>query len=104
MRKLIDYLKLLACGMMLPVIAFAEEAAHGGAGPYTAPAAGLGIAIAVFAASTAQGRIASSYMEGVSRNPGAVGVMKTQLLLSLIFVETLVLFTLLIALNLAGKV
>ena len=60
--------------------------------------------LAVIAAATAQGRIASAYMEGASRNPGAEKVMKTPLILSLIFVETLVLFTVLIVLMLVGKI
>ena len=85
-------------GAFAPVMSFAEEhavaAATGPAGAWGAPAAALGIALAVFGAATAQGKIASAFMEGVSRNPGAESVMKTQLILSLVFVETLVIFTL----------
>jgi F-type H+-transporting ATPase subunit c len=75
-------------------------AAEAAGGNWARPiAAGLGIALAVIAASTAQGKIAASYMDGVSRNPGAQKAMGTQLILSLVFVETLVLFTLFIALQ-----
>ncbi len=87
--------------------AFAEEAAHTAAtsaGGWAGPVAvALGMALAVVAASTAQGRIASSYMQGVSRNPGAQKGMGTQLILSLVFVETLVLFTFAIVYLLMGK-
>ena len=86
-----------------PVANEAAAATGNGSGQWIAPAAAMGIALAVIAAATAQGRIASSYMEGASRNPGAEKVMKTQLILSLVFVETLVIFTLLISIMLMGK-
>lgn len=69
----------------------------------TALAVGFGMALAVIAASTAQGKIAASYMDGVSRNPSAQKSMGTQLILSLVFVETLVLFTFAIVYLLMGK-
>ena len=97
---------LWMAGALLPLSAFAEEhgaAAAAGIGPYGAPAAILGLAVAVLAAATAQGKIASSYMEGASRNPGAEKVMKTQLILSLVFVETLVIFTLAVSFLLVNK-
>lgn len=101
--------KLLVAALVLPLISFADEAAaveavsHAVSSQWLPLAIGLGIALAVLGAATAQGKIAASFMEGASRNPSAVDVMKTPLILSLIFVETLVLFTLLIALMLVGK-
>ena len=106
MKKLVKYSLVSLAGMLTPFTSFANEAAAatgGGAGQWVAPAAAMGIALAVIAAATAQGRIASSYMEGASRNPGAEKVMKTQLILSLVFVETLVIFTLLISIMLLQK-
>ena len=89
---------LTTLAAIFPVTAFAEaaheEAASGKLGTWAAFGAAVGLALAVFGAAGAQGKIASSYMEGISRNPGAEGVMKTQLILSLVFVETLVIFTL----------
>jgi F-type H+-transporting ATPase subunit c len=107
MTKLMKRSWLLLAGALMPVATFAQEgvaAATGPAGPWGAPAAALGIALAVIAAATAQGRIAASYMEGASRNPGAEKVMKTQLILSLVFVETLVIFTLGIVVMLVLKI
>jgi|LNFM01.2.fsa_nt_gb F-type H+-transporting ATPase subunit c len=108
MKSFMNYAKLTLAGMLLPMISFAEEGAHaaagGGGGSMIGLAAGLGMGIAVFGAAGAQGKIAAGFMEGVSRNPQAVNLMRTPLILSLIFVETLVLFTLLIALMLVGKV
>jgi len=90
---------LLVVGVMLSSMSsFADEAGQAasaavGGDWVKALAGGLGIALAVIAASSAQGKIAVSYMDGVSRNPGAQKAMGTQLILSLVFVETLVLFT-----------
>jgi F-type H+-transporting ATPase subunit c len=97
MKYLSKYSWLGLAGILFPWVAFAQDAAAAVAGPagaLGAAGAALGIAIAVFGAATAQGRIAASYMEGVARNPGAEKVMKTQLILCLVFVETLVIFTL----------
>lgn len=107
MKSMINYVKFTLAGMLFPMMAFAEEGAHGaagGGGSWIGLAAGLGMGIAVFGAGGAQGKIAAAFMEGVSRNPQAVNLMRTPLILSLIFVETLVLFTLLIALMLVGKI
>ena len=105
MRNIINQFWLLVIGVAMPWTSLfaAEEAGGGGLGPYGSLSIGLGIALAVMAAATAQGRIGAAYMEGASRNPGADKVMRTPLILSLIFVETLVLFTVLIVLMLIGK-
>jgi F0F1-type ATP synthase membrane subunit c/vacuolar-type H+-ATPase subunit K len=91
----------------MPVLAFADDATGSGGSLYKgliAIGVGLGMGLAVLGAANAQGRIAAAFMEGTSRNPSSVSVTRTQLILTLIFVETLVLFTLLIALMLVGKV
>ena len=89
-------LATLAC--FVPFSAFAEDhaaaAASTGVGTWAIFGAAIGLGIAVFGAASAQGKIGGAYMEGISRNPGAENVMKTQLILSLVFVETLVIFTL----------
>ena len=91
--------------MMTSVGAFANEAAAGASkGDWASyVAVGIGMALAVMAAATAQGRIAAAFMDGVSRNPGAQKSMFVPLILSLVFVETLVLFTFLIVSGLSGK-
>ncbi len=93
--------------LLFPGISFAEEATHAttatSAAPWIALAVGFGMALAVIAATTAQGRIASAFMDGASRNPSATDGMKTPLILGLAFIESLVLFTVLIAFMLIGK-
>ena len=104
MKKLSPYFGFLVVGLLFPLASFAEEAAaavHGGA--WVAFPIGLGIAIAAAGAALGQGRLAAAFMDGVSRNPGAVNAMRTPFILGLVFVETLVLFTLLIELMLLGK-
>ena len=46
------------------------------------------------AAAWARVRIASAACEGMARNPGAAGPIRAAMILGLVFVETLVLFTL----------
>ena len=106
MKKINQYFGFLVAGLLFPLASFAEEgaAAAGHATQWIGVGAGLGIAIAAFGAALGQGRIASAFMIGTSRNPGAVNQMRTPLILSLIFVETLVLFTVLIELMLVGKI
>lgn len=86
-----------------------ETADQSGAGQvvfdlYKTLAAGIAIGIAACGAALAQGRIGAGFLEGASRNPQAVNVMRTPFILSLVFVETLVLFTILICLMILGKV
>jgi F-type H+-transporting ATPase subunit c len=90
--------------MLFPLIAFAEDAtgAHG-ATSLIGPAVGFGIGMAVLGGAIGQGLIGSAFMHGAARNPNAVNSMKTQFILGLVFVETLILFTLLICFMLIGK-
>ena len=63
---------------------------------YSKLAAGLGFAIAAGLGALGQGRVAAAAAEGVARNPGASARIQTLMILGLVFIETLVLFTLLI--------
>lgn len=63
---------------------------------YVALAAGIGFAIAAGLGALGQGRIASSAVEGAARNPGAAGRIQTIMILGLVFIESLVIFTLVI--------
>lgn len=96
MKNLSKYSWMFVLTLLSPFMAFANEAAAAGGSisNWSIPFAALGLGIAVFGAASGQSKIASAYMEGVARNPSADKVMKTQLILSLVFVETLVIFTL----------
>jgi F-type H+-transporting ATPase subunit c len=55
-------------------------------------AAGIGLAIAL-----GQGRVASAACEGAARNPGAAGRIQILMILGLAFIETMMIFTFVIA-------
>ena len=66
--------------------------------------AGLAIGIAALGGGLGQGRAATAALEGMARNPQAAGQLQTPLLISLVFMETLTLFSLVIAMKLAGLI
>jgi F-type H+-transporting ATPase subunit c len=71
-------------------------------GGWLAIGAGFGIAIAAFGGVTAQGRAAAAALEGIARNPAAAGKLLVPLVLSLALIESLIIFTFLIANKIAG--
>lgn len=77
---------------------FAQDAADNASSEikYGKIAAGFGFAIAAALAAIGQSRVAAAAAEGVARNPGAGARIQTMMILGLVFIETLVLFTLLI--------
>jgi F-type H+-transporting ATPase subunit c len=88
--------------------AFAQEAASGaggtGAQAMAALGAGLAIGLGVIGGGLGQGRAAAAALEGISRNPGAAPRIQTPMILGLALIESLVLFSFLIAFLLQGKV
>lgn len=82
----------------VPALAQGEGAADNAStvAKYRAIAAGFGFAIAAALGAIGQSRIAAAAAEGVARNPGAGARIQTMMILGLVFIETLVLFTLLI--------
>lgn len=61
-------------------------------------AAGFGIAIAAFGGSLGQGMAIKNAVEGIARNPESSGKVTVTLLIGLAMVESLVIYTLVIAL------
>jgi F-type H+-transporting ATPase subunit c len=83
--------------LLIAPAAFAQAADQGAAGGgkgLAALAVALGMGVAAFGCGLGQGRIASAACEGMARNPGAAGPIRAAMILGLVFVETLVLFTL----------
>ncbi len=60
-------------------------------------AAAFAIGLVGFAGALGQGKAISSACEGLARNPGAGGAIRTSLLLGLAFIESIVIYALLIA-------
>jgi F-type H+-transporting ATPase subunit c len=85
-----------ALGILLALPTFAQEGGAEGAGAavnWGVAFAGLGLGIAAAGGAIGQGRAAADALAGMARNPGASGRIQTALLLSLAFMESLVIFT-----------
>ncbi len=64
--------------------------------------AGLAISIAALGGALAQGRAAATAFDGIARNPAAKEKINTPMILSLVLIESLVIYALIIAFQLAG--
>jgi F-type H+-transporting ATPase subunit c len=63
---------------------------------YVVLSAGLSMGIACGLAALGQGRAVQGAVEGIARNPGALGAIQGAMILGLAFMESLALFTLVI--------
>jgi F-type H+-transporting ATPase subunit c len=104
-KKLMPAGAVTALALMLPNLALAQEgakAASGGAGwGHLSAAIVLGIAAAAGAIS--QGRTAVAACDGMARNPGASGQIRAMAFLGLVLIESLVIYSLIIAFVINGK-
>src|SRR5436190_2044349 len=90
-------------GLATVVLALAQPAfADTAAGSVGELGAGIGIGIAALGGALGQGKLMAAAVESISRNPGAAGQLNTPMLLGLAFIESLVIFALLVALKLSG--
>jgi F-type H+-transporting ATPase subunit c len=90
--------------LAVPALAADAEAAHalGNVGGWAALAAGIAIGLAALGGTLGQSRAAGAALEGIARNPAASDKLFLPMLLSLVFIESLVLFTFAIAFFLQG--
>jgi len=107
--KILRNFGLILVTMMVAAVAFAEGGAAGGGGvtdnnAWFAIAAALAIALPAFGGAFGQGRAASAALEGIARNPGAAGKIFTPMILGLALIESLVIYGLVIAFVLSGKI
>ena len=105
--------KLIALGsfvsmMLVTVAAFAQEhgaaATEGSGRGWAILGVMVGMGIATFGGSLGQGKAAAAALEGIARNPGAASKVTTPMILGLALIESLVLYSLLIAFFLLGKI
>ena len=97
MKKFAAMLGMLPVMGMLAAPAFAQEAAGKPPASVSAAmmiAAGLAMGIAAGLCGIGQGRTGAAACEAIARNPGAAGPIRLAMILGLVFIETLVLFTL----------
>jgi len=80
----------------------AALAAEGGTGGWIAPfaviAAGIGMAIAAGLCGLGQGRAVASAVDAMARQPGAAARIQTAMIIGLALIESLAIYTLVIAL------
>lgn len=99
MRKLMFVLMMVVAVSMMVTPAFAqggEAAAAARPTNWVAITSGFAMALAVALAALGQSRVAASACEGLARNPAARPGIQLALILGLAFIESLVLFTLVI--------
>ena len=77
--------------------AFAEETAGADATSMKAIAAAVTIGLASVAGAISMGMAISKASEGISRQPEAEGKIRTNLMLGLVFIETAIIYALIIA-------
>ncbi len=111
MKKFVSALLGGFSAFAFTALAFAEEhAANAVATGNTfaisglAIASGLAIGIAALGGGLGQGRAASSALEGIARNPGAANKVQTPMIIGLALIESLVIYALVIAFLLQGKI
>jgi F-type H+-transporting ATPase subunit c len=110
-RRLAFSLLLVLLVVAAASVVFAEEgaAAKGGSGiplgnGLIALGAGVGIAIASFGGALGQGRAIAAGLEGIARNPSAQNKIFIPMIVGLALIESLVIYALVIAFILVGKV
>lgn len=100
--------KLISLATLFSATVFANEAAvaTGDASnfAYYAIAAALAIGLAALGGTLGQGRAAAAALEGIARNPNASGKIFVPMILGMALIESLVLFALLIAFMIFGKI
>ena len=96
--------KLVAGAAFVLMSSFALASSHDGEGMMGLAKLGAAFAIGIGAAgaATAQGRAASSALEGIARNPSARGDVFVPMILSLVFMEFQALLAFAVAWKLLG--
>ncbi len=104
-KKILPAVAVAGLAFLLPNLAFAQDVAKvtsAGAG-WGHLSAALVLAIGATAGATAQGRAVVAACDGMARNPGAAGQIRGIAFLGLVLIESLVIYTLVIAFLLQGK-
>ena len=106
MNKIFSVIGLFAGSLAIGLQgAFAEvAAASSGDNSIIAIGAGLAVGLAALGGGFGQGRVAGSALESIGRNPSAAGKLNTPMILGLVFVETLVILSFVVAYLLQNKI
>lgn len=100
--QILSRLLMTSLFVLVAAPAFAADAGAGSDRGLIAIAAALAIGIAAIGGALAQGRAASAALEGLARNPEAR--VMVPMIIGLALIESLVIYALLVAFQLAGQV
>ena len=103
--RLVSLLAVLVAGLFAlvdPAAAQEGMEAAASSGLNAQGLAALGISFAVMGGAWGQSKVVQAALESIGRNPGAAGQMFLPWLLALVFIESLVIYALLIALKIVG--
>lgn len=89
---------------LLPGLAFAQDGSANDYKGWVAIAAGLAIGLSSLGGGFGQGRAAAAALEGIARNPSASDKIFTPMIVGLALIESLVIYGLVIAFLLQGKI
>jgi len=103
MKKATVFFLALAC-LMISSTAFASDGGEMSFKGYVALAAGLSIGLGALGGALGQAKAATAALEGIARNPSASGQIFTPMIIALALIESLVIYALLIAFMLQGKI
>ncbi len=108
MKRLFSFIGLAALASLGMFVPDASAATEGGLGEMAKMGlgigAGIGIGIAAGVAGIGQGIATASALDGIARNPGASAKIQTPMIIGLALIESLVIYALLIAFLLQGKI
>ncbi|HSC34432.1 MAG TPA: ATP synthase F0 subunit C [Thermodesulfobacteriota bacterium] len=108
MKTALSILSIVGVAILAAFVPDAAFAQEGSGGELTklglALGAGLGIGIAAGVAGLGQGRATAAALSGIARNPGASSKILTPMIIGLALIESLVIYALLIAFLLQGKI
>ena len=107
-KKILSLVSFLAV-FAVSAVAFAQESesvqvAKAAQGGWIALGATIGLGLAAFGGALGQGRTAATALDGIARNPGAADKLFTPMILGLALIESLVIYSLLIAFVFLGKI
>ncbi len=101
MRKFIRLALWTLVAFMVPAVAFAADGGGSGMGPGLG--AGLAVGLAGLGCGIGQGLTAGNTTAGIARNPGSAGALFVNFILGMVLIESIAIYGLVIAFQLAGK-
>src|SRR4051812_4482103 len=104
LHKLYVTVAAFAVAVLASPAAFAQGGGDHPGNGLAAIGAALAIGLAALGGGLGQGRAAASALDGIARNPQASGKIFVPMIVGLALIESLVIYGLIIAFSLAGKV